>query len=104
MSKLDILLKECAQKGLSSTIFFNKEKNRFEHEIVIGSKTGYGILYEEEEKIILETRYQTKDEVASFEDIASVAFRWFQNYKDREPFIVPDSAWREYFLKQGWIK
>ncbi|HEY9703127.1 MAG TPA: hypothetical protein V6C58_11810 [Allocoleopsis sp.] len=102
--RINEVLEQCAKNGLASTMFFNKEKNRFEYEVIIGSKTGTGLLYEEDNKVILETRYQTKDEVTSYEDIANVAFRWFQNYKDREPFTSPDSTWCDYFLKQGWVK
>jgi hypothetical protein len=101
---LDSLVLECAMKGIPASIFYNKEKNRIEYEIQIGSKTGTGKLYQESEEVILETRYQTIDKVSTFDDIANVAYRWFSNYQDREPFTSPDGQWAKIFLQKGWIK
>lgn len=102
--KLIDLVEELTKKGLAVTLYYNKEVARMEGTIQIGSKTGTGTLLEREGKLLLYTRYGQTDEVNSYDDIAEVAFRWYNNYKDREPFGTPDSTWINYFLEKGWIK
>lgn len=101
--KLIDFITELTKKGLSVTLEYNKHSERMEGTIHIGSKTGTGILFELDGDIILETRYKTIDRVSSYDDIAEVAFRWYDNYKDREPFGTPDALWVEYFMNKGWI-
>jgi hypothetical protein len=101
---LQELILDCARKGLSANTSYDKARDRIEYIITIGSKSGTGTLYEVDGKIILETRYQTMDEVSSYDDIGQVAWRWFCNYKDREPFTSPDSQWVDFFVDKGWIK
>jgi hypothetical protein len=104
MNKLFELALECAKNGHGVTLGLNREKNRLEFTIQIGSKTGTGIFYEEGEEIILETRYNRKNIVENFQDIGKVAYEWFCDYKDREPFGQPDTEWVEYFVKNGFLK
>lgn len=67
------------------------------------SKSGTALVYEEGEKIICKTRYDTIDEIEDFRDLASVAFRWNDSYLDREPFTAYDSNWKPYFEEYGWL-
>ena len=97
------LMQDCAKKGLHSNLSYSESDKRFEYEIQVGSKSGTGKLYEQYGKIVLETRYQTIDEIESYDDIASVAWRWFINYKEREPFGSPDGYWGQYFEFMGWM-
>lgn len=98
------LIVECTKRGFPLTLGFNTEKDRIEYEIHIGSKTGIGTLYEDDTRIFLATRYDTINEIFSFDSIADVAYRWFDDYKDREPFTNPDPKWLEYFKEQNWVK
>lgn len=104
MNKLFELALECAKNGHGATLVFNKEKARPEFVIHIGSKTGDGSFYEENNEIILETRFQKKTVIQSFDDIGEEAYSWFLNYRNREPFSEPDSAWKEYFVEKGYLK
>lgn len=104
MNKLFELALECAKNGHGVTLGFNKEKNRPEFTIHIGSKTGTGTFYEEGEEIILETRYNTLNTIQSFKDIGELAYDWFNVYKEREPFCQPDAAWVNYFVDMGFLK
>ena len=54
--------------------------------------------------IVCETRYNTFDEITSFEDLARVAFNWYIDYKHRSPFENPDGNWKPHWIKFGWIK
>lgn len=98
------LITELTKKGLSITLEYNQRTERLEGTIQIGSKTGTGTLFESNGAILLTTRYDIIDSVSSYEDIAQVAFRWYDNYKDREPFGTPDAVWLDYFMEKGWIK
>jgi len=102
--KLTDFIVELTKKGLSVTLEYNQRTERLEGIIQIGSKTGTGTLFEFNGAILLSTRYDIIDNVSSYDDIAQVAFRWYDNYKDREPFGTPDATWVGYFLEKGWIK
>lgn len=103
MNKLFELALECAKNGHTVSLAINNE-NKPEFTIHIGSKTGTGKFYEVNEIILLETRYNRISEIQSYDDIGEEAYDWYLNYKDREPFTQPDSAWADYFVKRGWLK
>lgn len=76
-----------------------------EYEIGGFSKSGTGKLTTDEDgNTILVTRYNTVNEVRSFEDIADVAYDWYYNYRDREPFTQPDYNWAPIFVEMGLIE
>lgn len=76
--------------------------------IHIGSKTGTGDLYfDEDGDLRLRTRYQSPDEadcVYGFRDVAAIAFDWYLRYKDREPFGEPSIFWVKAWEEFGWLK
>lgn len=81
-----------------------RSTDKLEYIIQIGSKTRTGRLFANKGKVILEIRYQSRDEIESFDDIAYVAYGWYIDYKDGEPFTSPDSNWVKIFQEKGWIK
>ncbi len=50
------------------------------------------------------TRYDNIDYVKTYDDIVNVAYWWYMNYKDREPFTQPSDYWIKDFLRLGLIK
>lgn len=57
-----------------------------------------------EGKIECHQRYNEIDIIESFEDLACIALKWFNNYKNRSPFEHPDYYWRDVFVEYGWLK
>lgn len=105
MQRLFELATECVKNSITCELLYSSERNAPFFRIHIGSKTGGGDLYEDSEGgIVIETRYQKKNVVEFFDDIAFVAFDWYLNYKNREPFTQPDSQWVSIFEQKGWIK
>ena len=54
-------------------------------------------------EIVLKARYNQVTPVETFEDIARVAYEWYEDYKDRSPFENPVSRWKPIFEKFGWL-
>lgn len=56
------------------------------------------------DRVIALTRYDTITDIENFRDIALLAFDWFCDYCDREPFKEPHEIWKPIFLDEGWIE
>lgn len=65
------------------------------------SKSGEANLYVDGDAVVCKTRYDRIDHVLTFKDLAYIAYEWYVNYKDREPFNNPDPGWGEVFEKYG---
>lgn len=65
------------------------------------SKSGEALLYATEDAVVCETRYNRVDHVLTFRDLAYIAYEWFCNYKDREPFDKPDPKWEIVFREMN---
>lgn len=52
----------------------------------------------------LTTRYDNVEYVETLDDIARVAWWWYNNYKGREPFSNPSELWAEDFVRLGYLK
>jgi hypothetical protein len=50
------------------------------------------------------TRYNTIDEIETFEDVVDIAWEWNDNYITREPFTAYDRNWLPYFKEFGLVK
>lgn len=73
--KLEELVKECLIKGID--VYGVELKNdKLAYKINGFGKSGYAFLYEEDDKIYSETRYNTIDEIEDFRDLAYVAYHW----------------------------
>lgn len=95
---LETIIKNCLAEGI-------KIENELMENGSIGyridgfSKSGYALLYVEENAIVCKTRYDRIDHVLTLRDLAYVAWSWYDNYKDREPFESPDPRWKNVFDK-----
>jgi len=67
------------------------------------SKSGTATLFEDNGKIFCHTRYNTVDEIFCGDDLIRVAFHWWNDYRDREPFNNPDSDMLPHFERLGLI-
>jgi hypothetical protein len=54
--------------------------------------------------VIALTRHDTRTDIEEFRDIALLAFDWFCDYVDIDPFKEPHEIWKPIFLDQGWIE
>lgn len=104
--KLEELVTEVLKRGILvvGVELAPEDGKGLAYEIDGFSKSGTAKVYQNEEGIIIcKTRYNTFDTIETFEDLASVAFRWNANYCDRKPFGW-DSNWLPVFEKHGWVK
>lgn len=101
--KFESLIKEIIEKGIPC-VGFSDEGDSLSFEIGGFSKSGTAVLYEQEGNMYCKTRYNTIDEIETFEDVAEVAWGWNDNYITREPFTAYDSNWLPYFKEFGWVK
>lgn len=51
-----------------------------------------------------EQRYDKQDEIFSLQDIVFVNYKWWLDYKDRDPFQNPDHRWVPLLINFGYIK
>lgn len=68
------------------------------------SKSGECVISYEEGNLVANTRYGRKDVLESFNDLVQVAFDWWENYREREPFEIPHSNWKDIFIQKGLIE
>jgi hypothetical protein len=67
------------------------------------SKSGTATLVSVDGKILCYTRYDTVDEVTCGDDVIHVAFNWWKDYYDREPFEHPNSEMLPHFERLGLV-
>jgi hypothetical protein len=99
--KLLTILQKCKNKRGSWTIM---PKGQIGFEVFGFSKSGSVTLYEEDGKIICLARYDERDEIESYDDLAHIAYSWHSRYKDRDVFSSPPSEWAEDFARLGLMK
>lgn len=91
--KLEELVRECLIKGINVCGVELKD-NKPAYRINGFGKSGYAILYEKNDKIYSETRYNTIDEIEDFRDLAYVAYHWIEVSISRGcPIDSNDSNW-----------
>lgn len=105
-SKLENLVKECLKNGIPCVGARLDENNNIFFVFGGFSKSGTAELHVEknedgEYKLYSLTRYDTKDEIETFEDFAEVAFYWNLNYSDSFGW---DCVWIPIFENFGWIE
>ncbi len=102
------LIIEILEKGIIATGFgiIGIGKNNIYYEFSGFSKSGVAKVYynDLEKEIRCLTRYDTIDVIETFDDFVGVAYRWWDNYKDRSPFEQPDSNFIPHFIRLGLIK
>ena len=101
--KLEDLVKETLENGIPIVGVGLTENNELYYEVSGFSKSDTAKIYQYEDYIRCETRYNTIDDIDSFEDLADVAMRWNEGYCDREPFGW-DSNWLPIFEKFGGVE
>jgi hypothetical protein len=106
MTLLEIIT-ECVKRDILVEVLYNRtHPSCGQLEFVVGgfSKSGTAILRDTPDGIVAYTRYNGEDEIKSFEDLARVAYYWYLDYKDREPFTQPSTYWAETFVEFGWLQ
>jgi hypothetical protein len=68
------------------------------------SKSGTVTLFQGDDTIFALARYKEITKISNFDDLVSLAWYWYINYKDREPFTEPDPYWLPYFIEKNWIE
>ena len=101
--KFESLIKEIIEKGIPC-VGFGNEGDSLSFEIGGFSKSGTAVLYEIAGNIYCRTRYNTIDEIETFEDVVDVAWEWNDNYITREPFTAYDRNWLPYFKAYGLVE
>jgi hypothetical protein len=94
---LEIIIKDCLAEGIKVHSEL-AEDNSIAYRVDGFSKSGDALLYVEENAVVCKTRYDRIDHILTFRDLAYVAYDWYNNYKDREPFQKPDPNWENVFL------
>lgn len=102
---LEELVIECIKNGIRPCgVDYDCKTNSLCYEISGFSKSGTATLEKDKDgKIVLKARYNQVTLVETFEEIALVAFEWYDNYKDRCPFETLDERWKPFFEKYGWL-
>jgi len=101
--KLLDLVKECIKKGVLCVGAGLDENDKLYFEFSGFSKSDTAKLCIKDNKIVSITRYNTVNEIETFEDFAKVAYDWNNGYKDREPFGW-DIHWLPIFEEYGWVE
>lgn len=95
---LEKIVKDCLEAGINVETQLMPD-GEFGYNVSGFSKSGTALLYVEGEAVICKTRYDNIDHVLTIKDLAYIAHRWYDNYKDREPFENPDPNWKILFDK-----
>ena len=67
------------------------------------SKSGTATLASVDGRILCYTRYDTVDEITCGDDVIQVAFDWWADYRNREPFEHPSSEMLPHFERLGLV-
>jgi len=103
--KIEDLILEILKKGVSIDSVVIVDDKYIGYRICGFSKSGTVTLYQYKSgEIFAEARYNQITEITNFDDLVSLAWKWYVNYKDRQPFDYPDSNWLQHFIERGWIE
>lgn len=100
---LEIIIKDCLAEGIN-VLSELAEDGSIAYRVGGFSKSGDALLYAEENAVVCKTRYDRIDHILTLRDLAHVAWSWYDNYKDREPFQNPDPKWEKVFVNFGLNK
>lgn len=102
---LEKLVIECIKNGIRPCcVDYDQETNSLRYELDGFSKCRTAALERiATGGIVLKVRYNQVTPVETFEDIARVAYEWYDDYKDRSSFENPVSRWKPIFEKFGWL-
>lgn len=95
---LEIIIKDCLAEGIKVQSELAQDGS-IAYRVDGFSKSGDALLYAEENAVVCKTRYDRIDHVLTLKDLAYVAWSWYDNYKNREPFESPDPRWKNVFDK-----
>ncbi len=102
-NKLEKIVIEILKNNIyCSSILYTEEKG-IQYVFNGFSKSGTANIYQKDDKIICETRYNQIDYIETFRDFVNVAWRWYLNYKNREPFTYPDEEFEPFFIEYGLL-
>lgn len=101
---LEEIVTDCAKQGIPVELHYDWTDKKLSFNVHIGSKTGNAIVEEINGEIWVVGRYDRKEQINSFTDLALYAFGWFLDYRDRSPFENPDGKWAVVFEEKGWIE
>ena len=102
--KLEDLVKEVLQNKIPIVGVGLTENNELYYEVSGFSKSDTAKIYQYEDYIRCETRYNTIDDIDSFEDLAEVAMRWNEGYAGGLYNYGWSSDWLPIFEKFGWVE
>jgi hypothetical protein len=92
---LENIITKCVEYGIP--VATDSKDGLLAYRVSGFSKSGEAFLYATEDAVVCETRYNRVDHVLTFKDLAYIAYEWFENYKDREPFDKEDPKWAVVF-------
>lgn len=99
------IIEETLKKGIPVKMEYNQEKKRVEYSIDGFYKSGNIKLIENNYGVLIShSRYDTANEIKSFNDIVRLNYEWWELSKNR--FIdwsEPDSMWLPHLLELGLV-
>lgn len=105
---LQELIIEILEKGIYISDVYLKEVGNtktFSYRIKGFYKSDGVDLYETEEGIFAESRYNQIEQITCFKDLVSLNYEWWCRSKDRyEGWAVPDSKWIKHLIEEGLVK
>jgi hypothetical protein len=105
IAKVEDIVKECVKRHIPVDVHHALSDNdNIVYRVTGFSKSGGANIWQGPSEVICVTRYETMDDLQSFKDLSGVAWRWYLNYKDREPFTEPDHNWLQTWIDEGRIE
>lgn len=109
--KLEKIIKDCYLNHISITgvgihnddQLYSNHHDDYLFKINGFSKSGVAEIFIENDKIICKTRYEKKDVIENFRDLAFIALQWYMDYKDSSPFETPDLNWAKVWENFGLV-
>jgi hypothetical protein len=103
-TKFRTIIQDAIQGGISGTGFDYSVVDGFIFKFGGFSKSGEAEIYENDGFVYCKTRYDKINQINNFDDLVHIAFIWWKDYSDTEPFKTPDQNFLPHFLRLGLVE
>ncbi len=101
-AKFQEILVKCAGKTGNWGVFERENHTVLYFEVTGFSKSGHAKLYEVNNKIFCATRYDNVTEIENYDDLARIAWNWYDEYR-YSGYNLPEE-WKKDFIRLGYIE